>query len=104
MLIEESSFPTAMHIAATLAIHERLLPGLQRLLGALKKCEEKFASIIKIGRTHCQDAVPMTLGQEFGGYAKQIEFAIQRVQGTLPRLSLLAQGGTAVGTVGFNNS
>ncbi|KAJ3091044.1 hypothetical protein HK102_001864 [Quaeritorhiza haematococci] len=92
------SFPTAMHICGVLEIHQRLLPGLQTLHAALKECSEKWAHIIKIGRTHTQDATPLTLGQEFSGYAKQVEYGIERVKAALPRLSLLAQGGTAVGT------
>ncbi len=88
-----------MHVAAVVAIHERLLPGLERLLVSLRKHEKEFAKIIKIGRTHTQDATPLTLGQEFSGYATQIEYGIQRVKATIPRLSQLAQGGTAVGTV-----
>jgi fumarate hydratase class II len=92
------SFPTAMHIAAVEEIHHRLVPGLSHLHDALAAKTEGFADIIKIGRTHLQDATPLTLGQEFSGYAKQVEYAIARVEGTLPRLYQLAQGGTAVGT------
>ena len=97
------SFPTAMHIAAVEEIHHRLVPGLGHLQSALAVKAEGFADIIKIGRTHLQDATPLTLGQEFSGYAKQIEYAIARVEGTLPRLYQLAQGGTAVGT-GLNST
>ena len=97
------SFPTAMHIAAAEEIHHRLVPGLGHLQSALAVKAEGFADIIKIGRTHLQDATPLTLGQEFSGYAKQIEYAIARVEGTLPRLYQLAQGGTAVGT-GLNST
>ncbi len=96
------TFPTAMHIAAVLEIHERLIPGLQHLLAALEERQQAFADIVKIGRTHCQDATPVTLGQEFSGYAAQIANGIARVEATLPRLSALAQGGTAVGT-GLNS-
>ena len=96
------SFPTAMHIAAVEEIHHRLIPGLGHLQSALAVKAEGFADIIKIGRTHLQDATPLTLGQEFSGYAKQVEYAIARVEGTLPRLYQLAQGGTAVGT-GLNS-
>ncbi|NUN14825.1 MAG: class II fumarate hydratase [Myxococcales bacterium] len=92
------TFPTAMHIAAVLEVSETLLPGLRSLHAALAAKSEAFAPIIKIGRTHLQDATPLTLGQEFSGYAKQLELGIQRVQSTLPRLYPLAQGGTAVGT------
>jgi fumarate hydratase, class II len=92
------SFPTAMHIAAVMEIHRRLLPGLKHLLAALQAKEKAFADIIKIGRTHLQDATPVTLGQEFSGYATQVAFGIARVEAALPRLCMLAQGGTAVGT------
>ncbi len=92
------SFPTAMHIAAVTEIHERLLPGLERLHAALAAKAALFASIVKIGRTHLQDAVPLTLGNEFGAYATQVQLGIARVQATLPRLYSVAQGGTAVGT------
>jgi fumarate hydratase, class II len=92
------SFPTAMHIAAVSEIERRLLPALRVLQEGLAAKAREFTDIIKIGRTHLQDATPITLGQEFGGYAKQIEYGIARVEGTLPRLRELAQGGTAVGT------
>jgi fumarate hydratase class II len=92
------SFPTVMHIAAVLEIRRRLLPALASLLAALQAKADAFASIIKIGRTHLQDAVPMTLGQEFSGYVTQVRYGIARVETTLPRLSQMAQGGTAVGT------
>ncbi|NJO67653.1 MAG: class II fumarate hydratase [Rhodospirillales bacterium] len=92
------SFPTAMHIAAVQEITGRLLPALHHLKAALAVKAEAFASIIKIGRTHMQDAVPISLGQEFGGYAAQIGNGISRVEATLPRLYHLAQGATAVGT------
>jgi fumarate hydratase, class II len=91
-------FPTAMHIATVMQISDDLIPALQFLYGALQKKSEDFAEIIKIGRTHMQDAVPMTLGQEFSGYATQVKLAIQRARDALPRLYTLAQGGTAVGT------
>ena len=101
------SFPTAMHIAAGEQVAHRLLPALKRLHQALDAKAKEFADIIKIGRTHLQDATPVTLGQEFSGYAKQIEYGIARVEATLPRVYQLAQGGTAVGTginaaVGFD--
>ena len=91
-------FPTAMHIAAVTEIHQKLLPSLERFLKNLERKSEEFKGLIKVGRTHLQDAVPMTLGQEFGGYAYQIELGIERVKACLPRLYPLAQGGTAVGT------
>jgi len=91
-------FPTAMHIAAVTEITETLLPALQHLHAALLKKEKEFKDIVKIGRTHLQDAVPLTLGQEFSGYATQIKLDIERLLGVLPRLYPLAQGGTAVGT------
>jgi fumarate hydratase, class II len=92
------SFPTAMHIAAVEQIHHRLLPALEHLHAALRAKSEAFEDVIKIGRTHLQDATPLTLGQEFSGYAQQIKRGIERVKATLPRLYELAQGGTAVGT------
>ncbi len=92
------TFPTAMHIAAVEEISHRLLPALATLHGALGAKARQFDDIIKIGRTHLQDATPLTLGQEFSGYAKQVEYGIARVEATLPRLAQLAQGGTAVGT------
>ena len=91
-------FPSAMHIATAREIEDRLLPALRHLHKALKQKAEEFKDIVKIGRTHLQDATPVTLGQEFSGYAMQIELAIGRVQATLPGLYALAQGGTAVGT------
>jgi fumarate hydratase class II len=92
------TFPTAMHIAAAEAIVHKLLPSVEGLKEALKIKELAFASIIKIGRTHLQDAVPMTLGQEFSGYVGQLQADIQRIQQALPELYELALGGTAVGT------
>ena len=92
------SFPTAMHIAAVEQITGRLVPALRRLHGALDGKAGDFADIVKIGRTHTQDATPLTLGQEFSGYAAQADYGIARVEGTLARLHALAQGGTAVGT------
>ena len=92
------TFPTVMHIAAVAEIHERLLPGLSKLHAALAGKAEEFKEIIKIGRTHTMDATPLTLGQEFGGYATQVEYGIARVHAAMPRLLMLAQGGTAVGT------
>jgi fumarate hydratase, class II len=92
------SFPTAMHVAAAIEIDRLLLPSLTRLHGALRAKADAFAPIIKIGRTHLQDATPLRLGDEFGAYARQIELGIARVKAALPRLYDLAQGGTAVGT------
>ncbi|MGE5158972.1 MAG: class II fumarate hydratase [Gemmatimonas sp.] len=96
------SFPTAMHIAAAKGIAENLIPGLRGLLDALRAKEKAFAKIVKIGRTHTQDATPMTLGQEFSGYAAQVESGIARLRLALKELYALAQGGTAVGT-GLNS-
>jgi fumarate hydratase class II len=92
------TFPTAMHVAAVLEIQEHLIPSLKHLHKALSQKAKEFAKLVKIGRTHLQDAVPLTLGDEFSAYATQIEYGIARVEATLPRLLLLAQGGTAVGT------
>ncbi|MFH4354685.1 MAG: class II fumarate hydratase [Neisseriaceae bacterium] len=91
-------FPTAMHIAAVLAIHQRLLPSIESLLDTLCEHVKAFASIIKIGRTHLQDATPLTLGQEFSGYVAQLQHSKQHVEATLSHLYELALGGTAVGT------
>ncbi len=92
------TYPTAMYIAAAEEIHHRLLPALRHLHQALDAKAKAWAHIIKIGRTHTQDATPLTLGQEFSGYAAQVESGIRRIQSTLPDLMQLAQGGTAVGT------
>jgi fumarate hydratase, class II len=92
------TFPTAMHIACAEQIATDLLPALEHLHAALKTKSNDWKKIIKIGRTHTQDATPLTLGQEFSGYAKQIENGIARIKSTLPSLMELAQGGTAVGT------
>jgi fumarate hydratase class II len=92
------AFPTAMHIAAVEQVHQALLPALQHLYSILHEKTEAWQDIIKIGRTHLQDATPLTLGQEFSGYAAQIRLGIQRVTDSLKRLYPLAQGGTAVGT------
>jgi len=92
------TFPTAMHIAAAHEVITRLIPALKKLHGALDAKAQEFAGIIKIGRTHLQDATPLTLGQEFSGYAQQIANGIARIEACLPRLLELAQGGTAVGT------
>ena len=92
------TFPTAMHIAAAEEINKNLVPALEKLHAALDKKSKAFQDIIKIGRTHLQDATPLTLGQEFSGYVAQVANAIRRVKATLPALYELAQGGTAVGT------
>jgi len=92
------TYPTAMHIAAAEEIHRRLLPALHHLHRALDAKARAWSHIIKIGRTHTQDATPLTLGQEFSGYATQVENGIKRIASTLPDLMQLAQGGTAVGT------
>ncbi|KAG0246780.1 fumarate hydratase [Mortierella sp. GBAus27b] len=92
------TFPTAMHVAAAVEINHRLIPALTTLRDAIQAKSEEFKDIIKIGRTHLQDATPLTLGQEFSGYSQQLTYGIERVQGALPRLYNLAQGGTAVGT------
>jgi len=92
------TFPTAMHIAAAVEVHHSLIPALEKMHKALDAKAKEYKDIVKIGRTHLQDATPLTLGQEFSGYAQQMKYAIERVKATLPRLMLLAQGGTAVGT------
>ncbi|MGR3622484.1 class II fumarate hydratase [Pseudophaeobacter sp.] len=92
------TFPTAMHIAAAMTVRDVLLPGLTKLAKGLEAKSSEFKDIIKIGRTHTQDATPLTLGQEFGGYAHQIRMGISRVEAALPGIYELAQGGTAVGT------
>jgi fumarate hydratase class II len=96
------SFPTAMHIAAATRIIADLIPALSELHRALRKKEKAFARIVKIGRTHTQDATPLTLGQEFSGYAAQVESGIARLRFAVKDLYPLAQGGTAVGT-GLNS-
>lgn len=103
------TFPTAMHIAAAEQFHHDLIPALEQLQAALAAKANEFADIVKIGRTHLQDATPMTLGQEFGGYAQQIAYGVARAKAALPALLRLAQGGTAVGTglntaVGFDTA
>ncbi|UOA23554.1 Fumarate hydratase class II [Sulfitobacter pontiacus] len=92
------TFPTAMHVAIGMQARDVLLPGLQKLHDALVAKSEEFKDIIKIGRTHTQDATPLTLGQEFSGYAHQVKKGIERVNACLPDIYELAQGGTAVGT------
>src|SRR5208282_4620407 len=90
--------PTAIHVSAALLVHGRLLPALVELRGGLSAKASEFRAVVKIGRTHLQDAVPMFLGQEFGGYARQVEASAERIQATLPGIYELALGGTAVGT------
>jgi fumarate hydratase class II len=97
------SYPTAMYIAGVTEIEHRLIPALLTLHGALAEKSDAWADIIKVGRTHTQDATPLTLGQEFGGYAKQVENGVARVKAALPRMCELALGGTAVGT-GLNTT
>ena len=92
------TFPTAMHVAIGMVARDVLLPGLEKLADALERKRDEFADIIKIGRTHTQDATPLTLGQEFSGYAHQVRMGIERVRMCLPQIYELAQGGTAVGT------
>jgi fumarate hydratase, class II len=92
------TFPTAMHVAAARAVVERLLPAVRELREALAKRAKEFDDIVKIGRTHLQDAVPLTLGQEFSGYVAQLDAGIEWIEASLPGLYELAIGGTAVGT------
>ncbi len=96
------TFPTAMHIAAAEQVAHALVPALENLHGALEAKVSAFDKIVKNGRTHLQDATPLTLGQEFSGFAKQIEYGIARIEAAMPRVMELAQGGTAVGT-GINS-
>jgi fumarate hydratase class II len=96
------SFPTAMHVALVDRVHHRLLPAMHKLADALSEKAHRFAKIVKIGRTHLMDATPLTLGQEFSGYAAQVRGAIATVQAALPQMYELAAGGTAVGT-GLNS-
>jgi len=91
-------FPSTIHIATTSLLQQKLLPALRGLHGVLKGKEREFHSILKIGRTHLQDATPIRLGQEFGGYARQVELGIHRIENTMASLSELPLGGTAVGT------
>lgn len=92
------TFPTGMHIAAYQKITKTTLPGIKKLRDTLKKKSEEFKSVVKIGRTHFMDATPLTLGQEFSGYVAQLDYGIKALENTLPHLSELALGGTAVGT------
>jgi len=97
------TFPTAMHIATAMSVRDVLLPGLTRLAEGLEAKSDAFRDIIKIGRTHTQDATPLTLGQEFSGYAHQVRQGIARINAAMPGIFELAQGGTAVGT-GLNTA
>ena len=92
------TFPTAMHVASAIAIEEKLIPKVKKMRDALAAKSEAFADLVKIGRTHLQDAVPLTLGQEFSGYVAQLDADLQRIENLLPNLYELALGGTAVGT------
>jgi fumarate hydratase class II len=92
------TFPTAMHISVAMEVNQRLIPSLKRLRDAVNDKAKEFDKIVKIGRTHTQDATPLTLGQEFSGYVQQLDFGLERIKTTLPRLYMLAAGGTAVGT------
>ncbi|GAA2395071.1 class II fumarate hydratase [Streptomyces glaucosporus] len=91
-------FPSSIHIAATAAVTGDLIPALEHLAGALERKAEEFAGVVKSGRTHLMDATPVTLGQEFGGYAAQMRYGVERLRACLPRLAELPLGGTAVGT------
>jgi fumarate hydratase class II len=91
-------FPSAVHIACALAMRRDLVPALARLAKSLRRCARRFGTVVKAGRTHLMDATPVTLGQEFGGFAAQVEHAIERVEAVLPRVGELPLGGTAVGT------
>lgn len=92
------TFPTAMHIAAGEELNSRLIPAVKKLRDTLKKKSEEFNDIIKVGRTHLMDAVPLTLGQEFSGYVQQLDMALKRIDAVLPGIYEIALGGTAVGT------
>jgi fumarate hydratase class II len=92
------TFPTAMHVAVLVALEQGLLPAVEALMAALAQKAEAYADLIKIGRTHLQDAVPLSLGQEFGGYCAQLKLGLEGLRATLPGLRALAIGGTAVGT------
>ena len=92
------TFPTSIHVAATEAVSRDLIPALDHLATAFETKAEEFAGVVKSGRTHLMDATPVTLGQEFGGYAAQLRLGIERLESSLPRLAELPLGGTAVGT------
>jgi fumarate hydratase class II len=97
-LSSNDMFPSAIHIAAAMSLQGELLPALRHLAEGLRKKQKEFAKIVKSGRTHLMDATPVTLGQEFGGYAAQVEQAIERIEAVLPRVGELPLGGSAVGT------
>jgi fumarate hydratase class II len=92
------TFPAALHIAVAIELERQLIPAIERLIGSLQQKSEAFAGIVKIGRTHLQDAVPLSLGQEFSGYVAQLELGLEGLRHTLPQVYQLAIGGTAVGT------
>jgi fumarate hydratase class II len=92
------TFPAALHIAVAIELERQLIPAIERLIGSLQQKSEAFAEIVKIGRTHLQDAVPLSLGQEFSGYVAQLELGLESLRHTLPQVYQLAIGGTAVGT------
>jgi fumarate hydratase class II len=92
------SIPTALHVSAALEVHEKLIPALLHLAGTIETKSRRVGAIVKTGRTHLMDAMPVRLGQQMGGWAHQVQLSIERIQSTLPRLHELAQGGTAVGT------
>ena len=96
------TFPTAMHVSAVERIRDALIPSISTLAGSFRKKAKEFQDIIKIGRTHLMDATPLTLGQEFSGYTTQLEYALDRINGCMPRMYQIALGGTAVGT-GLNS-
>ncbi|MEU6171006.1 class II fumarate hydratase [Streptantibioticus parmotrematis] len=91
-------FPSSLHIAATAAVVHDLIPALEHLAASLERKAQEFADVVKSGRTHLMDATPVTLGQEFGGYAAQVRYGVERLRASLPRLAELPLGGTAVGT------
>ncbi|HET8586973.1 MAG TPA: lyase family protein, partial [Candidatus Limnocylindria bacterium] len=91
-------FPSSIHIAATAGVVRHLIPSLEALAESLERKADEFADVVKSGRTHLMDATPVTLGQEFGGYAAQVRAAVERLRDTLPRVAALPLGGTAVGT------
>src|SRR5687768_6694609 len=91
-------FPASIHIAATAGVLRDLVPALEHLAGTLERKRDEFGSVVKAGRTHLMDATPVTLGQEFGGYAAQVRMGVERLRSTLPRVAELPLGGTAVGT------
>ena len=96
------TFPTAMHISTVERVNDALIPAISTLAGSFRKKTSEFQDIIKIGRTHLMDATPLTLGQEFSGYTTQLEYALDRINGCMPRMYQIALGGTAVGT-GLNS-